>query len=46
MVIVFYGFFFFPQHLLKYLQDESLDKKKKPFVTSGWKTENVQVGHF
>ncbi|XP_021913096.1 sentrin-specific protease 1-like isoform X2 [Zootermopsis nevadensis] len=30
------------QSLMKYLQDESLDKKKTPFNTSGWKTENVQ----
>jgi hypothetical protein len=31
---------------MKYLQDESLDKKKTPFNTSGWKTENVQVYDF
>jgi hypothetical protein len=28
---------------MKYLQDESLDKRKIPFETSGWQTENVQV---
>ncbi|XP_043274907.1 sentrin-specific protease-like [Venturia canescens] len=27
--------------LQKYLEDESLDKKKKPFDTSGWKLESV-----
>ncbi|GFG37084.1 hypothetical protein Cfor_07923 [Coptotermes formosanus] len=30
------------QSLMKYLQDESLDKKKTAFDTSGWQTENVQ----
>lgn len=30
------------QSLLKYLQDESLDKLKKKFNTTDWKTENVQ----
>jgi sentrin-specific protease 1 len=27
---------------MKYLQDESLDKKKTRFDVSGWKTENIQ----
>lgn len=35
----------FFQSLMKYLQDESLDKRKIPFETSGWQTENVQVCH-
>ncbi|XP_069695143.1 sentrin-specific protease 1-like isoform X2 [Periplaneta americana] len=30
------------QSLLKYLQDESLDKLKKKFDTTDWTTENVQ----
>jgi hypothetical protein len=30
---------------MKYLQDESLDKRKKPFDRSGWQIENVQVCH-
>ncbi|XP_023708266.1 sentrin-specific protease 1 isoform X1 [Cryptotermes secundus] len=30
------------ESLMKYLQDESLDKKKIQFKTSGWQTENVQ----
>lgn len=30
------------QSLMKYLRDESLDKRKTAFDTSGWKTENVQ----
>lgn len=30
------------QSLMKYLQDESLDKRKIPFEASGWQTENVQ----
>jgi len=33
------------QSLMKYLRDESLDKRKTAFDTSGWKTENVQVCH-
>ena len=28
--------------LMKYLQDESLDKRKAAFDTSGWQTENVK----
>jgi hypothetical protein len=36
----------FFQSLMKYLQDESLDKRKIPFEASGWQTENVQVCHF
>lgn len=31
---------------MKYLRDESLDKKKKLFDTSGWQTENIQVCAF
>jgi hypothetical protein len=31
---------------MKYLQDESLDKRKTPFRTFGWQTENVQVRNF
>jgi hypothetical protein len=34
------------QSLMKYLQDESLDKRKVPFSTNGWQTENVQVCYF
>jgi len=30
---------------MKYLQDESLDKRKAAFDTSGWQTENVKVCH-
>lgn len=30
------------QSLMKYLQEESLDKKKQKFDTSGWQMENVQ----
>lgn len=30
------------ENLMKYLQDESLEKKKMAFDTSGWQTENVQ----
>jgi hypothetical protein len=36
----------FFQNLMKYLQDESLEKKKMAFDTSGWQTENVQVCYF
>jgi hypothetical protein len=36
---------YFFQSLMKYLQDESLDKRKTAFDTSGWQTENVQVCH-
>ncbi|KAJ9583647.1 hypothetical protein L9F63_022013, partial [Diploptera punctata] len=28
--------------LLRYLQDESLDKKKEVFKTAGWQLDNVQ----
>jgi hypothetical protein len=34
------------QSLMKYLQDESLDKRKVPFRASEWQTKNVQVCHF
>lgn len=26
-----------------YLKEESMDKKKQPFDTAGWKLENVKV---